>query len=147
MPPVGKLGIQTGSSSMREVSGPLFGAEYTMSLSHAWDFGGFYDHNFMTPNSEGFSSLSFFGALGRIHLGFVPGLFVDGKIGATQAVVNEVTSKLVLGGGAGAGYRIQLGQHAELSPHLGVRVLPDLYNTAEPTRKIVDMSMLFSIKF
>ena len=83
-----ELGIETGSSALPDASSPLLGAEYTVPMSKSWELGGFYDHNFLPARAHGFGALHFFGLLGRLQLEFLPGLFLDGKLGAAQTVEN-----------------------------------------------------------
>jgi hypothetical protein len=144
---IGGLGFgrNTGMNELRTPP-PLLGAEYMLDLSTPFEIGGFYDENFLSYKTGESGSIRALGVQGRVHfLGMRVGPFADAQIGIARRTQGENTSGNKASFGAGVGYEIPLATRFSLSPHVGMRMLPDSISDAT-NRPVVDGAMMFSVR-
>jgi hypothetical protein len=135
------------SSGMNELKTqpPLLGAEYMLDLARRVQFGGFYLQNFLSYKSGESGTIGAAGVQVRFHIiasHFGP--FADAQIGLARRTQGQNSSGSFVSVGGGAGYEIPLGMRLSLSPHAGVRMLPDSIS-GSVNKPVVDGSVLFSV--
>jgi hypothetical protein len=136
----------TGANGLDSLSS-MVGANLTVDLGTYLELGGFYNHNFLSyPDSKG--SLRFYGALLRVGLlGHGSNLYVDTEIGVSQRTGGSFNSDLGMGLGAGLGYRFWLTAYLDLSPRIGVRILPEPYQGSNYSNTTLDGNLLLTFEF
>ena len=136
----------TGANGLDSKSSML-GADLTVDLGTYLELGAFYNHNFLSyADSKG--SLRFYGALLRVGLlGHGSNLYVDTEVGASQRTGGAFDSELGFGLGAGIGYRIWLTAYLDLSPRVGVRILPEPYQGSNYSNTTLDGNLLLTFEF
>jgi hypothetical protein len=72
------------------------------------------------------------------------GPFVDAQFGLARRTQGQNSSGNFASIGGGAGFEIPLGMRLSLSPHAGVRMLPDSISDSV-NKPVVDGSILFSV--
>jgi hypothetical protein len=126
----------------------MLGANLTMDVSTYVELGLFYDHDFLSYSDSSSGSLRFYGLLLRVGLlGNGSNLYVDTEIGATQRTGGPFTSDHGIGLGAGLGYRFWLLPYLDLSPRIGVRLLPEPYQGSEFSSNALDGGLLLTFEF
>jgi hypothetical protein len=129
-------------------SAPMFGANLTVDLGTYVEMGLFYDQDFLSYSDSSSGSLRFYGLLLRVGLlGDGSNLYADTEIGASQRTGGPFTSDHGLGLGAGIGYRFWLLPYLDLSPRIGVRILPEPYQGGDFSSNLLDGSLLLTFEF
>jgi len=138
-------GTATQSASS---SAPMLGANLTVDLGTYVELGLFYNHDFLTYADSSSGSLRFYGLLLRVGLlGDGSNLYADTEIGASQRTGGPFNSDLGVGLGAGIGYRLWLLPYLDLSPRLGVRILPEPYQGTGFSSNTLDGGLLLTFEF
>jgi hypothetical protein len=144
---IGGLGFgrNTGMNDLKSPR-PLLGAEYMLDFGPALQLGGSYLENFLSYNSGESGSIRAAGLSGRIHfLGLRIGPFADALVGLARRTQGQNSSGNKLSYGGGVGFEFPLAHRFSMSPHVGVRMLPDSISDAV-NRPVVDGSLMFSIR-
>jgi len=144
---IGGLGFgrNTGMNDVKSPR-PLLGAEYMLDVSRMFEIGGGYVENFLSYHSGESGTIREAGLVGRVHfLVMRVGPFADAVMGLARRTQGENSSGNKLSLGGGVGYEIPLGFRFSMSPHVGVRMLPDSVSDSV-SRSVVDGALLFSIR-
>jgi hypothetical protein len=128
------LGGAATSQSGADAAAPMLGGELTVDLSTYVQAGVFYDHDFASYSDASSGSLRFYGALLRVGL-MGPGsnLYADTHLGVSQRL--------------GIGYRIWVLPYLDLSPRLGIRILPEPYQGSTYSSTALDGGVLLTFEF
>jgi hypothetical protein len=136
------------NSGMNDVKTPLplLGAEYMFDLGAVLEFGGSYVENFLSYKSGESGSIRAAGLDARIHpLGIRLGPFADAFMGLARRTQGQNTSGNRFSYGGGVGYEIPIAMRLSMSPHVGVRMLPDSISGTS-SRPVVDGALMFSLR-
>jgi hypothetical protein len=141
--------ILSGSATQATSSSvPMLGANLTVDVGTYVEAGLFYEQDFLSYTDSSSGSLRFYGALLRVGLlGNGSNLYADTEIGITQRTGGPFTSDHGLGLGVGVGYRIWLLPYLDLSPRIGVRILPEPFQGTDFSSNTVDGGLLLTFEF
>jgi hypothetical protein len=149
------LSLQAGASNLggaatdnaREQAA-LLAASLTVDLNTYVELGAFFDHNFLEYQDTSRGSLMFAGALLRVGLlGHGSHLYADTQIGLSRRTGGPFTSDRGLGVGVAIGYRLWVLPYLDLSPRLGVRILPEPYQGSSASSNTLDFGLLLTFGF
>ncbi len=144
---IGGLGFgrNTGMNDVKSPR-PLLGAEYMLDVGSAVQVGGSYLENLLSYNTGESGSIRAVGVVGRVHfLGLRVGPFADGLVGLGRRTQGQNSSGNKLSYGGGLGFEFPLVANLSMSPHVGVRMLPDSVSNPE-SRPVVDGALMFSLR-
>jgi hypothetical protein len=144
---IGGLGFgrNTGMNDLKSPQ-PILGAEYMLDFGPAFELGGSYLKNFLSYNSGESGSIQAAGLQARVHiLGVRIGPFVDAIAGLARRMQGQNSSGTKFSYGGGVGFEFPLLSRLSMSPHVGVRMLPDSISDAV-NRPVVDGALMFSIR-
>jgi hypothetical protein len=143
---IGGLGFgrNTGMNDLKSPQ-PLLGAEYMLDFGSVFELGGSYLENFLSYNTGESGSVHAAGLVGRVHvLGRRMGPFADVGIGIARLTQGQNSSGNRLSYGGGVGFEFPVMTRLSMSPHVGVRMLPDSVSESS-SHPVVDGALMFSI--
>jgi hypothetical protein len=146
---LGGASLLSGSAtSAARGQAALVGVELTVDVGPYAQVGAFYDHNVLEYQDGSHGSLKFYGAVVRANpMGRGSSLYVDAQIGANQRIGGPFDSGTGAGFGAGVGYDLWVLPYLDLSPRLGVRLLPEPYQGTTSTSIPLDFGLLLTFGF
>lgn len=114
-------------------------------LSRRVELGGFLERSFLTYQGGESGAVSYLGAQARFHFfGQGEGPFADATFGVAKRTQGENSTRNLPALGGGVGYEIPLAHSLGISPHIGVRLLPDSVSSPHLS-PVVAGAMMFSL--
>lgn len=127
---------------------PTLGANLTVDIGTFVELGIFYEYSFLDYVDGTDGALRFYGAIVRLGLtGPESNLYADSQIGLTHRTGGPFNSDLGLGVGVGLGYRFWLLPYLDLSPRVGVRLLPEPYQGRNQSSNALDFGLQLTFGF
>lgn len=139
------FGRNTGMNDVKTPL-PILGAEYMLDFGSTFELGGSYIENFLSYNTGETGSIRSAAVDARAHLlAMHKGPFVDALAGFARRTQGENSSGNKLSYGGGVGYEVPLGVTLSMSPHVGVRMLPDSVSDTS-MHPVVSGVLMFSLR-